>query len=78
MTQRSVFDWDTKEPTVFALDPYFQAKGTSGMSRGQIASLSRENAEADGKNVATVGGIGRVVIDTVNTRDFHIYRKESK
>ena len=70
----NAFEWNTGEPTVFARDPYFQAKGKTGMTTGQIASLSRENAEADGKDVATVHGIGQLVIDKLNSKAFHVHR----
>jgi hypothetical protein len=75
---RSAFDWNTGEPTVFALDPYFTPKGKDGLTHSAIASQSREKAESEGKNVATIGGIGQVVIDTVNTREFHVHRKAGK
>lgn len=68
------FDWNTGEPTVFVKDQFFTPKGKDGMTHSNIASASREKAEKDGKNVATVGGMGRIVIDTVNTRAFHIHR----
>lgn len=75
---KSAFHWNTGEPTVFAKDPYFQAKGKSGMSTGQIASLSRENAESDGRDVATVHGIGMLVIDKSNSKAFHVHRPARK
>lgn len=70
----NAFDWNTGEPTVFMADYYFRAKGSDGLSGGQIASRSREVAEANGKEVATIGGLGRIVIDTANTRSFHVHK----
>ena len=74
----SAFDWNTGEPTVFYKDPYFRAKGKDGKSTSQIASESREIAESDGKDVATVHGIGKVVIDKINSKAFHIHRKAQR
>lgn len=71
---KSAFHWNTGEPSVFAKDPYFQAKGNSGLSSGQIASITREKAESDGRDVATVHGIGMIVIDKLNSKAFHVHR----
>lgn len=78
-TPRSIgndFDWNNRVPTVFAKDPAFQPKGQSSFTTSQLASLSRENAESDGKDVATVHGVGRVVIDKANSKSFHVHRRE--
>lgn len=76
-TERSThtaFTWNTGEPSIFTKDPYFTPKGKEGLTNSAIASASREKAENDGRNVATVGGLGRIVIDTVNTKAFHVHR----
>jgi hypothetical protein len=73
----NAFDWNTGEPTVFATDSAFTPRGQASTSHSQIASLSREKAEASGKDVATVGGMGRLVIDRVNSNSFHVHRRSA-
>lgn len=72
------FTWNTGEPTVFAKDPYFQPKGKDGASTSQLASLAREQAENRGLEVATIEGIGRIVIDRYNLKSFHVHAPKGK
>lgn len=74
----NAFDWNTGVPTVFARDPFFTPKGKDGATTSQLASQSRERSENEGKDVSTIGGIGRIVIDRYNTKSFHVHKKETK
>lgn len=71
---KSAFEWRTGEPSIFAKDPYFTPKGKEGLTNSAIASASREKAESDGRDVATVHGIGMIVIDKHNSKAFHVHR----
>lgn len=76
-SQGNAFDWNTGERSIFARDQFFLAKGDTGLSSAQLAAMSRENAEANGKDIATIGGIGQIVIDKINSKSFHVYRRSA-
>lgn len=75
----NAFDWRSKQgPSIFAQDKAFTPRSGWAMTASQAASAAREEAEMRGKEVATVAGIGRIVIDKLNHKDFHIHRPAKK
>ncbi|MFN7610236.1 MAG: hypothetical protein ACK5QX_04770 [bacterium] len=73
------FDWQSMQgPSIFAQDRAFIPRSGWALTASTAASAARETAEMRGKEVATVAGIGRIVIDKLNSKSFHVHRPAIK
>lgn len=65
-------------PSIFAQDRAFIPRSGWALTASHAASVARETDELEGKEVATVAGIGRIVIDKLHHKEFHIHRSPRK
>lgn len=57
---RSPFNWrNDPTPSIFALDPYFRAKGPQGKTTSQIMTDFVERQRANGIEPGSIAGLGK-------------------
>lgn len=57
----SPFNWRMRtEPSIFAKDPYFRAKGAEGKTTGQIMTDYVERKRAEGIEPGSIHGLGKL------------------
>ena len=76
----SPFNWRLRtEPSIFAKDPYFRAKGEQGRSTSQIMTEFVENQRAKGIEPGSINGLGKLTKEKeqrlLSYKHFGVYSK---
>jgi predicted CopG family antitoxin len=73
---KSVFDWNTGEPTVFATDDYFKAKAVGKRTASEIMTEVVKRKREENETHGTIYGLSKDRdAALLATKRFHVYSK---